>query len=63
MATNYISRGDVVTLPAPTGGVTAGTPVLIGRLLVIPQNTVAQTLPFDGYVTGIHTVTKADSQA
>jgi predicted RecA/RadA family phage recombinase len=63
MATSYISQGDVLTLPAPSGGVTAGTPVLIGRLLVIPQNTVAQTLPFDGHVKGVHAVTKADSQA
>lgn len=63
MASTYIQPGDVMTFPAPTGGVTKGAPVLIGTLLVIPQNTVAQTLPFDGYVTGVHSVTKADSQA
>ncbi len=63
MGTSYIQPGDVMTFAAPTGGVTKGTPVLIGSLLVIPQNTVAQTLSFDGYVTGVHSVTKADSQA
>lgn len=63
MATTYVSPGDTVTLTAPSGGVTAGTPVLIGRLLVIPKNTVAQTLPFDGYVGGVHTVAKVGSQA
>lgn len=63
MSTSYIARGDVVTFTAPTGGVTAGTPVLIGTLLVIPQETVAETLSFDGYVTGVHSVPKVGSQA
>ena len=63
MGTSYISEGCVVTLTAPSGGVTKDVPVLIGRLLVIPQNTVAETLQFDGYVSGIHKVTKVGSQA
>jgi predicted RecA/RadA family phage recombinase len=37
--------------------------VLIGNLIVIPQQTVAQTLTFDGYITGVHSVPKAASQA
>ncbi len=64
MARSYIQPGDVLNgLTAPTGGVTAGVPVLIGNHVVIPQQTVAQTLTFDGYVTGVHSVPKADSQA
>lgn len=63
MGTSYIQQGDVMTFTAPSGGVTAGTPVLIGNLLVIPQETAAQTLKFSGYVTGVHSVPKADSQA
>ena len=63
MAKTYIQQGDVMTYPAPSGGVTAGTPLLIGNLLVIPQETAAQTVSFSGYVTGVHSVTKADSQA
>lgn len=63
MATTYIQPGDVMTFTAPTGGVTKDAPVLIGGLLVIPQNTVAAGSTFDGYATGVHAVTKADSQA
>jgi predicted RecA/RadA family phage recombinase len=63
MARTYIAAGDVLTLTAPTGGVVAGTAYLIGGMVVIAQETVAKTLPFDGYVTGVHSVTKADSQA
>lgn len=63
MARTYIAPGDVLTLTAPTGGVVAGTAYLIGGLLVIAQTTAAQTLPFDAYVTGVHSVTKVGSQA
>jgi predicted RecA/RadA family phage recombinase len=63
MARTYIAPGDVLTLTAPTGGVVAGTAYLIGGLVVIAQTTAAQTVAFDAYVTGVHSVTKADSQA
>jgi predicted RecA/RadA family phage recombinase len=63
MSTTYVQQGDVITLTAPSGGVVAGTAVLIANLLVIPQETVAQTLPFSGYVTGIHTMVKATGTA
>jgi predicted RecA/RadA family phage recombinase len=63
MATNYVQPGDVMTFTAPTGGVTSGTPVLIGNLLVIPQSTVAQTLPFAGAVVGVFTLPKATGTA
>ena len=62
MTTTYIQPGNVVTLTAPTGGVTAGVPKLIGNLLVVPQNTVAQGLPFDGHVLGQHLLPKATGQ-
>jgi predicted RecA/RadA family phage recombinase len=56
---NYIQPGDVIEFTAPTGGVTAGTPLLIGSLLVVPAVTAAQTLPFNGHVTGVFEVTRA----
>jgi predicted RecA/RadA family phage recombinase len=63
MSRSFIERGDVLPLIAPSGGVTAGTGVMIGSQFVIPQVTAAQTLPFDGYATGVHSHAKAASQA
>lgn len=63
MARNFIQPGNTLTLTAPTGGVVAGTVYLIGTLLVVAQNTVAQTLPFEGIVTGVVTQPKATGQA
>lgn len=36
MATNHVSSGASVTLPAPTGGSVSGVPQVIGDLAVIP---------------------------
>jgi len=63
MARTYIQPGDVLTLVAPTGGVTAGTPVLIGGLLVVPQNTAAQGAEFEGMAVGVHELPKVSAQA
>lgn len=63
MSRVFVSRGDVVTLTAPSGGVVAGTGLLINGLFVLPQETAAQTLPFSGYVTGIFSYTKPGSEA
>lgn len=63
MSRSFIQRGDVGTFTAPGGGVTAGTPLLIGTLVVVPQNTVAATLTFDGYIEGVCTCPKATGVA
>ncbi len=63
MATSYIQPGEVLDFTAPTGGVIKGVGVVIGAHVVIPLDTVAQTLPFRGMVTGVHSVAKAPSQA
>ena len=36
MAKNYVSAGDSISLPAPTGGSVAGVPQVIGDLAVMP---------------------------
>lgn len=59
MSTTYIQPGDVLDLTAPAGGVVKGVPILIGSLVVIPTDTVAQTLPFKGRTVGVHTCPKA----
>jgi len=47
-----IESGDVLTLTAPSGGVVSGSAYLIGSLVVVATETVAQTLPFVGLVVG-----------
>lgn len=59
----FVQEGDVLEFTAPSGGVTAGTGVKIGDLLVIPLDTVAQTLKFRGRRTGVVSHAKAGSQA
>jgi len=39
---NFIQRGDVITVTAPTGGVTSGQGVLVGNLFGIAATTVAE---------------------
>lgn len=63
MGTSFQQPGDVLEFTAPTGGVTKGVPVLIGAAIVIPEDTVAQTLPFRGALVGVHSVPKVGSQA
>ena len=43
---NYIQPGNIITVTAPTGGVTSGTGLLVGNLFGIPRRTrwKAQTL-------------------
>lgn len=58
MSGTFLQPGDILDLTSPTGGVVAGVAVLVGGLVVIPTATVAQTLPFEGRVTGVHTCAK-----
>ncbi len=62
MATNFIQDGDILTLTAPTGGVVKGTAIKINALLVVPLDTVAQTLPFQAAIVGVWTLAKATGQ-
>src|SRR5574337_529054 len=55
--------GEFLTLTAPSGGVVSGTAYLIGTIVVIATETVAQTLPFVGMVCGVVDVPKVDDEA
>jgi predicted RecA/RadA family phage recombinase len=59
MAANFVQPGEVLKLTAPSGGVVAGTPKLIGSIVVVPPVTAAQTVQFSAMVTGVATVAKA----
>ena len=60
---NFIKPGDTLTLTAPVGGVVSGAPLLVGSMVVVSTNTVAAGLPFEGKVTGVHTLPKAAGAA
>lgn len=55
---NFVQPGKALNLTAPTGGVTGGTPVKIGALLVIPSADADQTKTFAGHTTGVYTLPK-----
>lgn len=63
MSRSFIQLGDVLTLIAPAGGVTAGTGAMVGNQFVIAQTTAIATATFDGYATGVCSHAKAASQA
>lgn len=60
---NYLQPGDILSLTAPAGGVTSGTPVQIGQLLCVPVADAAATETFQGQVRGVFTLSKTSAQA
>lgn len=60
---NYVSSGKVMEYTAPSGGVTSGTGVLIGSLLVIPTFSAAEAAKFTGVAVGVVTHAKTSAQA
>lgn len=60
---NYIQQGEVLNLTAPAGGVTSGTPVKIGHLVVIPTVDADEGDSFAAARVGVFTVTKVSAQA
>ncbi len=59
----FIQEGDTLRLTAPSGGVTSGTPLMIGSLLVVPVTTQLEAESFEGVVKGVVEFTKTASQA
>lgn len=60
---NGIHTGKVMTYTAPSGGVTSGTPVLIGALLVVPVTSNLEGEKFAGETEGVISFTKVSAQA
>lgn len=56
MAKNYVQSGKAPTLIAPAGGVTAGVPVAIDALVVVPLEDAAAGEPFTGHTDGVWNV-------
>jgi predicted RecA/RadA family phage recombinase len=63
MASNYVQPGQNIDLTAPTGGVTSGVGVLIGRLFAVALQTVAAAAAFVGTRVGVWSLAKTSAQA
>lgn len=63
MASNFIQPGKQITQTAPTGGVTTGVGVLIGRIYSIALATVAAAASFVGATSGVWSLAKTSAQA
>jgi predicted RecA/RadA family phage recombinase len=61
MSTKFIQEGEILTVAAPTGGVTSGLPVVIGDLAGVPVATAAVGVDFGWRVEGVHSVVKSGS--
>jgi predicted RecA/RadA family phage recombinase len=59
---NYVQPGDVLEFIAPSGGVTSGTPVKIGRAFVIPTTSALVGETFNGLIEGVVTVPKVAAE-
>jgi len=59
----FVQEGDVLEFTAPGGGVTAGTGVKIGDILVIALDTAAAGVTFRGRRTGVVDHAKLSAQA
>jgi predicted RecA/RadA family phage recombinase len=60
---NYIHSGEVIVCTAPSGGVTAGTPVLIGQLFGVPIQSADENDDFSLQVKGVCTLARDTNDA
>lgn len=59
MARNYLQPGTVLTVPAPSGGVLSGAPVLIGTLFGVAQGDAAEGQDVEVLTEGVVELAKA----
>ena len=56
MATNYVQKGDVVTVVSPAGGVSSGDGVMIGSLFGVATHDAAAAASLELAVVGVFTL-------
>jgi predicted RecA/RadA family phage recombinase len=59
----FVQTGSILTLTAPTGGVTGGLPAKVGSIVAVPVNSALEGEPFEGQVDGVHNLVKATGSA
>lgn len=60
---NFIQRGDIISVPAPTGGVTSGGGVLVGSIFGLACHSAAEAAPVEIEVTGVWSLPKTSALA
>lgn len=50
---NFVSKGETLTLTAPTGGVVSGSAYLIGAIAVVAHESAAEGAHFVGHTCGV----------
>src|SRR5262245_36881870 len=63
MGRTYRGDGSVLTILAPSGGLTVNVPKFIGNLFVIPKVTAAEGLPAAVVIEGLAELPKTSAQA
>lgn len=63
MAKNSIQRGLVLSLIAGVDGVTAGTPLMVGTLFVVPATSALQDEPYEAHTVGVWEFPKTAANA
>ena len=59
MAKNYLHEGWTIAVPAPTGGVHSGDPILVGGFFGVANYDAEQTLPVEITLGGVWQLPKA----
>ena len=60
---NFVQPGDVLTAIAPAGGVESGMGYILGAFFVVAATTAAEDEEFEGQLTGVFDLPKADGDA
>ncbi|NTI92275.1 DUF2190 family protein [Agrobacterium rhizogenes] len=60
---NFVQKGESIDVTAPTGGTVSGLPVIIGSLIGIASNTVAENLVVSIQTCGVYDLPKVSAQA
>jgi predicted RecA/RadA family phage recombinase len=55
---NFIQRGDIITVTAPTGGVTSGQGMLVGNLFGVAATTAAEGESVEIATVGVYELPK-----
>lgn len=56
---NHIQKGDVITVPAPVGGITSGEGTIIGNIFGLAAYAAAAGEPVELATTGVYQLPKA----